>query len=358
MARILHMIPGLTGGGAERQLTLLAGMQARRGHEVHIALLRPDIPSELVGGAVEIHTLRPAGHYDPRLLLALRALMRRLRPDIVQTWLMLFDVMGGSAALLTQTPWVLSERSQAEAYPPSWKNRLRARLAKRANAVVANSAGGVQYWLAQGIEPKRTVEIPNAVDIAAMEAATDGGLPAHFAGRPLILFVGRLATEKNPLVMIDALAAAMRETDAVALLCGTGPLEVAMRERIDGHQLHNRIVLAGARTDVFGLLKRAQLCLAVSIFEGSPNVALEAMAAGCPLVVSDIAGYRQLLDVQSATFVPVNSVTETAHAIRDVLSNSAHAAKLAARAKERVTPFTPEHVATLLDAVYARIRDV
>lgn len=180
---------------------------------------------------MKIHTLRPAGHYDPRLLLELRALMRRLRPDIVQAWLMLFDMMGGSAALLTQTLWVLSERSQIEAYPPSWKNRLRVRLAKRANAVVANSAGGVQCWLAQGIEPKRTVEIPNAVDVAAIEAATDAELPAHFAGRPLILLSGGWQRKRNALVMIDALAAAMRDTDAVALLCGTGPLEAAMRER-------------------------------------------------------------------------------------------------------------------------------
>ena len=357
MARILHMIPGLTGGGAERQLTLLAAMQVRRGHEVHIALLRPEHSEALAGAGVHIHTLQPAGHYDPRLVLELRTLIRRIHPDIAQTWLVLFDVLGGSAALLTKTPWVLSERSQVEAYPPSWKHRLRASLARKADAVVANSAGGVRYWLAQDIAPRRAFEIPNAVDIDAIEAATDAELPAHFVGRPLILFVGRLAAEKNPLVMIDALVAAMRDTDAVALLCGTGPFEAEMRERIDANQLHDRIVLAGARADVFGLLKRAQLCLAVSVFEGSPNVALESMAAGCPLVVSDIAGYRQLLDERSALFVPVNSVTEIARAIRDVLLNSADAAKRAARAREGVMSFTPGHVATLLDAVYGRIGD-
>lgn len=355
MTRILHVIPGLTGGGAERQLTLLSAAQAARGDDVHIAVIRPEIPRQLAGTNVHVHVLRVASHLDPRIYLRLRSLIRSMRAQVVQTWLTLPDVTGGAAAYMANVPWVLSERSMVEAYPHSWKHSTRARMARQAGAIVANSRGGVEYWQAQGIPLDRIAEIPNAVDLSAIQNAVSDPLPTEFDNRPLILFVGRLADEKNPIVMVDALAKALAGTNAVALLCGTGPLEGEIDNRIDALGAGDRIELAGHRRDIAGLMKRASLCVAISKFEGSPNVVLEAIAAGCPLVVSDIAAYRQLLDEESTLFVPLMDVAAIAKAIRSVLDNPTAAKLRADHARARNTPITPEDVATALDAVYRKL---
>jgi len=355
MARLLHVINGLTGGGAERQLTLLAAAQAARGHEVHIAVLRPDIPAALANSGVTVHVLHAASNHDPLHFWRLRRLISRVRANIVQTWLTQSDVMGGLAALSTRTPWVLSERSSAAGYPPNWKNSLRARLARRAAAIVANSKGGVDYWQAQGVMASRMHQVHNVVDSVAIRDAAIAPLPPVFEGRPLVLFAGRLAEEKNPIVMIDALAQAFESNNAVALLCGTGPLQSAMAARIDALGAQHRIVLAGHRPDVFGLLQRASLCLAISRYEGSPNVVLEAMAAGCPLVVSDIPAYTELLDAEVALVVERDSVRDTARAIREVLEHPETAADRAARARLRIASFTVENVAGALDVIYDRL---
>ena len=224
MARLLHVIHGLAVGGAERQLSLLAATQLTRGHDVHIAVVRAGIPDTLRRSGVPVHVMPSSGHHDPRHIWRLRSLIKSVRAEVVQTWLTQSDVMGGMAALSTGTPWVLSERSSAVGYPRHWKNSLRARLARTSATIVANSRGGVAYWLTQGVTPDRVHEVPNVVDVVAIREAATAPLPSGFEGRPLVLFAGRLAAEKNPFLMIDALAEAFRNNDAVAMLCGTGPL--------------------------------------------------------------------------------------------------------------------------------------
>src|SRR5262245_32180652 len=86
--RILHIIPTLEGGGAERQLSMLAAEQARRGCDVHVALRRPGVHAvNIRDRGVNLHELGDMRSVDPRLFLALRKIIRSVRPDVVQTWL-------------------------------------------------------------------------------------------------------------------------------------------------------------------------------------------------------------------------------------------------------------------------------
>ena len=128
-----------------------------------------------------------------------------------------------------------------------------------------------------------------------------------------------------------------------------------MQSRIDALGMRDRIVLGGHRADVFGLFKRASLVLAVSRYEGSPNVVLEAMAAGCPLVVSDIPAYTALLDGDSGAIAERDNVGSTALAIRSVLEAPQEAAVRAQHARHRVAGFTAERVAETLDKIYAAL---
>jgi len=354
MTRILHVIPGLTGGGAERQLTILAAIQAQRGHQVHIAVLRPEIPAQLAESDVQVHYVRAANNYDALMFSRLYHIVQRAQPDMLQTWLTLPDVLGGSIARMRRIPWVLSERSEAAAYPPSWKHRVRVRLARHSQAIVANSEGGADYWTSHGIPRARIAVIPNAVVVPPWPSVPVP-LSTAFQGHPLILFAGRLSAEKNPLVLVDALALAFATSNAMALMCGTGPMEHQVAARIREHGMQDRIVLAGHRSDVPALMHQAQLCMAISVFEGNPNVVLEAMAIGCPLVVSDIPAYTRLLDHSCARIVPVQDARTMARAIHEVLQDPHSAAARAAAAKARVANRTPDDLADAYENVYAQL---
>ncbi|HMA54166.1 MAG TPA: glycosyltransferase, partial [Acidobacteriota bacterium] len=92
--RILHLIPKLSAGGAERQLSYLASELARGGHEVHIGYSRegPERP-DLIG--VVLHRLESRSNYSPLLLRQLVRLIRSVKPDVVQTWILQMDILGG-----------------------------------------------------------------------------------------------------------------------------------------------------------------------------------------------------------------------------------------------------------------------
>src|SRR5256885_5126301 len=109
MPNILHLIPTLGGGGAERQLTYLAAALQRLGAKVHVGYLHegPNL-DRLLSDQVATHCLGPIGNYDIRLIRRISGLIRRVRPDLIQTWLTQMDILGGGAALCHGTPFVLS----------------------------------------------------------------------------------------------------------------------------------------------------------------------------------------------------------------------------------------------------------
>lgn len=349
--RILHLIPTLHGGGAERQLTYLADGLRMLGCDVHVGLLEGgiNIPRLDAAGAT-IHRLNASSNYDPRILVQIVRLIRRVRPDIVQTWLTQMDVFGGSAALLTRTPWIISERTSGSHYPRTLRFFLRRALGRHAAAVVANSAAGLDCWQETG---ERRFIVRNAVSFEDIEKVprdlTDYGTAR------VILFAGRMDSEKNLPNLIIALREVLAQRDAVALLCGTGPLENDIRSLIEREHVGDRIRMLGFCESLTAIMKRADLLVAPSWFEGHPNVSIEAAAAGCPLVLSDIPAHRGWLDDESALFAPPDDPHALAVAILQTLDHPALARERAERARTAVRGWSVQNASTAYLRIYEEL---
>ena len=325
----------MEGGGAERQLTYLSQALERNGCDVHVALNAggPNLPALEASGAT-VHRLEGRGNHDPRMLARLCQIIKRTRPDLVQCWLLQMEVVGGLASLATRTPWVFSERSSQAAYPPSLKHRLRVAMASRASAIVANSSAGDEYWRdrTRGLVPRYV--IPNALPLDAIRAAPMAAVDLSVgAGAPLILFAGRLDECKNPELLVEALRHLPSGLDFRALFCGEGPRRAAVERLLVHYGLERTARVAGYTGNLWGLMKRARVIASLSRFEGSPNVVLEAMACGCPLVVSDIPAHREILDEGTALFVDVSEVAAVVDGLSRVLADPG-AALLRARAAQ------------------------
>jgi glycosyltransferase involved in cell wall biosynthesis len=299
--RILHCIWRMAGGGAERQLVYIVQGLVRRGWDVHVAVVFPDTndaPLESTG--CHVHRIGGRGRFDPMIALRLVRLMRRVRPAVAQTWLTPMDILAGAVATALGVPWILSERSGAEAYPPSLLHRARARIGRRASACIANSRGGADYWRRMGVDAARIHVVPNGIPLDAIDAAPAASRAD--TDEALVVYVGRLSPEKNLPLLLDALAILMRRRPR-ALFCGDGRLRAAIQSRAAALGIADRITLAGFVPDVWSWLKIADAMVVLSVVEGHPNVVLEGMACGVPLVVSDIAAHRAILDETSARFV-------------------------------------------------------
>jgi glycosyltransferase involved in cell wall biosynthesis len=352
----LHLTAKLDGGGAERQLAYLAPELARMGHEVHLAYSDKGTHKPKPSGVV-LHHLKAVSNYDPLLPWQLIRLARLIKPDVIHTWILQMDILGGMAARLRGIPWILREPSSAVAYRPTWKQRLRVRVAAGATAIVSNSSGGDDYWGTQLPRSRRYV-VPNGLPVEEIDR-TVAALPTGLAKPepPIVLYVGRLVATKNLKAFLEALAYVTQQQSVVGILCGEGPqrceLEVLRRKL----KLDADVQFTGQLppTSVWALMKKASVFVSLSAYEGCPNTVMEAIACGCPLVLSAIGAHREILDERCALFVDPFHIQQTAGAILQALCNADASRGRASIAKQRTKEWSIAEMARNYERVYQEI---
>jgi glycosyltransferase involved in cell wall biosynthesis len=347
----------MEGGGAERQLTYLARGLRDVGCEVHVALQHegPNLAALADAGAT-IHRLGLRGNHDVRLVGRLLRIISAVRPDVVQCWLTQMQIAGGTAAMLARRPWIFSERSSGIAYPPGVKNTVRARIGSRASAIVSNSAEGDRYWAPRVGRAWRYV-IPNGLplgEIAVVTPAPRGEMDLD-PDEAFLLFAGRLDEKKNARTFVHALSRVRPAVPFRAMICGQGPQSVDIERLIAGLGLQARVQLIGYTSGLWRLMKRASVLVSTSRCEGHPNVVLEAMACGCPLVVSDIPAHREFLDEDSAMIVSVEDAAGVARSIEQVLERPTEAAARARVARVRAESYSVARMAQQYACVYEEV---
>ena len=357
--RILHCIPSMGGGGAERQLTYISKGLIEHGWSVHVALLRPGPNFERLqkSGAI-IHQLSFKNNFDPMILFRLIQTIHKVKPHLIQTWLRQMDIFGGIAAILMKRPFVVTERSCSLNYGNNWKNFLRILVGRRASAITANSEGGRSYWVDR---VKRSISIRVIRNIVPFdEIAKVPIVSKKFMGieteNEIILFAGRFSAEKNLSNLVNAMRQVLAQrTKSIAILFGDGPIlndVISVQRRSD---IYNRIRVIGFTSQFWSWLKRANVFVSVSLFEGHPNTVLEATACKCPVVVSDIPAHREFLDENSAYFVPPSSPRAIAEGILRALSHPKEAISRVRSAHNKIRSWSVKSVVEEYIGLYEEI---
>jgi len=358
MRKVLHLIPTLEGGGAERQLAMLTAEQAARGWDVHIALRRGHgVHAQLLRNSrVKIHVLGDLRNINPILFLRISTLMQQLKPDLVQTWLPQMDVTGGAASLWNGVPLILTERASKLAFDSlnlmTW---LRRQVGRRAKAVVANSATGAGYW--KSVSPKNTILkiIPNAVDVGAIQSVAPVSSELTQKDQKMILVVGRLSHQKAVDIVLKAIPQLIDREEVRVIIMGDGPLRLELERLIETLKIRESVVMLPFQSEWWGWLKSANCLVSMSRYEGNPNVVLEAMAAGCPLIVSDIPEHREILTDASASFVPGENSVKLAAAIEKLFADPDSARGKSELAKKYVDRLTIQRAADDYEELYADV---
>jgi glycosyltransferase involved in cell wall biosynthesis len=322
--------------------------------EMHVAVLEGGVFETQLAPSTVVHRIPHRGSRDVRIPVRLAALIGRIRPLLVQTWLTKMDIFAGLAALSRSVPWIATERSSALAYPSTPANFLRALLLPHADAVVANSRSGLNVWQRSAARQVQRV-IRNGISVPP-----DSGAPAPAwlpteSEAPLVIFAGRLSDEKRLPAFLHAMAAVRKEIPAIAVLCGTGPMRAELQALARALSLEDVVIFAGHVSDVPSVLRHADTFVSISRFEGFPNAVQEAMVCGIPLVVSDIPSHREFLDEGAARLVDGDDVVKIADAIVDCLRLRDDARNRAAEALRRTAAWSSEAMAGEYDALYRQL---
>jgi glycosyltransferase involved in cell wall biosynthesis len=252
-------------------------------------LAHAGVPNVFLGGRGVIDAPRTAS----RLAAALRA----DRIELLQCFLFHANVLGAIAAPRAGVPRLCWGVRVAEP-ERRWRDWAARRLAGRVDRHVCVSRDVAEFWVRRmRIPPERATVIPNGVDLAWAEAApldlTRLGLPS---GARVLVCVGRIDAQKNTAWLIELAPRLLAELPGRhLLLVGQGPLLAQLRTRADELGLAGRVHFVGWRPDVPAILAASEMLLLPSRWEGMPNVVLEAMAVGLPVVATAAEGVRELL---------------------------------------------------------------
>jgi|SRR5262245_7689089 len=305
---------------------------------------------------VPVHVLTERHPFDPFLLRAVARTIDRVKPDLVQS----HNIKSHALIACThgRTPWVAFHHGytttdlKVRAY-----NRVDRWALRRATAVVTPCSAFAADLTSAGVDGGRITVVHNAVrPLVPMDAAA-ARRALCLESDHVVVAIGRLSREKGHDVLIEACAAlprSLRERTAV-VIAGEGPERARLarlaavrgvRLRLDGHRDDVRPWYAAA--DVFVLPSRS---------EGSPNVLLEALAAGCPIVATRVGGVPEIAeDGVSASLVAACEPRGLASAIEMLLTTPALATRLAEGARRAAARFTTGARVAALQAVYARVQ--
>jgi glycosyltransferase involved in cell wall biosynthesis len=303
---ILHIITGLNDGGAEAVLYRLCGYGAKPERHAVVSLSpagKYSEPLEALGVTVH-HLDMPRGRVTLTGLYRLYCLLRRHKPQSVQTWMYHADLVGGVVARLAGVPYVFWGLHHTDLIPGASGRSTRivaglcARLSRFVPArIVACAERARIVHIALGYDAKKFVVIPNGYDIDAYAPDPQAGeaLRRQLApptDGPVIGLVGRWNAQKDHANLVAAFERVLaRQPCARLVLVGTdcAPDNPALVDLLEGAGLSRRVHLLGRRDDIPAVMNALDLhVLSSSHGEAFPNVVAEAMACGTPCVVTNV----------------------------------------------------------------------
>lgn len=285
--KILHILFNITAlGGTEMLLVDIAKRQAALGHKVEIVIINRENDPELLalfGSDIPVHVVgRPTGSKNPWYMLKLNSLVRSLKPEVMH--LHNERIMG-----------LLFSRYKARVLLTLHTTGLHVLRPERHDVICAISQGVADELRSrQGL---KSVVVYNGIDTAAI-TPRPAHAPAHSPFR--IVQVGRLDhAVKGQDLLIEALAILRNDyaIEAQATLIGGGGSEEFLRNLAQQHGLGNSVHFAGAqdRSFIYAQLAHHDLAVQPSRVEGFGLTIAEAMAAGLPVVCSNLPGPMEVV---------------------------------------------------------------
>lgn len=353
-------------GGVENYIKQLAEEMTRRGHEVEVLVTNTgrQTSRQTISGVPVLKTARwvniasaPLSPFMP--LEYLKRRVSKLRPDIVHlqtpyppgefTWLLGNIGKQRPRSVITYHSDIVRQKKLLLLYGPVLRQVL-----KQVDLILPTSPQYIQSsdWLRPHAAKCRVV--PIGIDYARFAEAA----PAPLARTgPLILFTGRLRYYKGLQFLLDAMPQVKPEAKLV--LVGVGPMEAELRAQVARLGLTERVTFAGEISDAElpGYYKAADMFVLPSHerSEAYGIVQLEAMAAGLPVICTELGTGTSYINLQEETglVVPPANPPALAEAINRLLDNPVWARQLGQHGQERVRRlFTNEEASNQVEKIY------
>jgi len=352
-------LPSLRGGGAERVVVTILRHLDRTRFEPHLLLVEAvgpylsDVPSD-----VPVHVLAA-----PRLRRALPDLVRTIRavaPEVVVSTqgylnfalLLLRRFVPGVGLVVRE---VIGERYLENSRFQPLFYRWYLREVRRADRIVVQSDVARDEMIARvRARPGQIVRLYNPVDVERIRAQAAAEPSPLVGSGPHVVAAGRLGHQKGFDMLLDAFGAARaRGVGARLTILGEGPDRALLEERAARLGIADVVRFAGFASNPFAYFAAADLFVLSSRYEGLPNVVLEALACGCPVVAFDCPrGVREIVQTgRNGVLLPPEDVAGLGDTLVRLLRAPAERVTLRGQIAASLAPFAVTTVVHGWDAL-------
>ena len=352
-------------GGSEWAVYNYAKLLSQRGHEVHVItqLDNKTLPSSELLEGFYVHRIK---RWHTRIigtllysLLAYRQI-KKLKPDVIHE--QGISGLGFSIKRLLRIPYVVFPQG-TELYLSSelYKKIIVRRALDNADSCLALTQDMAREM--QRICPKEITIIPNGVDLSRFESLSKGDarqkLGIDKRGQ-MILCVANLRVEKGHEYLIEAMGyVAKSHPEARLYLVGKGSQMGKTQDLVSSHSLQRKVVFAGfiPPDEIPGYMVAADTFVLPSLSEGFPLVLLEAMAAGLPIVATNVGGIPEIVtDGENGFLVEPRNSQQLAEKIALLLQNENIRKRFSTNNINKAKRYNWSEVVTALEKVYLKVK--
>jgi len=346
--RVCHVIHDLRRGGAEHLLVDLAGVARALDIEMSVISLMPlaghDYADALIHSGVPVRSLDLRSRWDPRSSRRLAGVLRDLRPDLVHSHLKHADLVAARAAPRLGLPMVSSLHVVEDAV--GLLGRLKRFLAMRARdrsaARILAVSGALRDWYLSlsSRDPATVLVLHNGVPAPPeypdehRRLMRDGlGVPddAVMAATVVILRPGKGIED-----LLTAAASFPTEPDVRFVVAGSGPDEEHLHaEAARLGLLGERVIFPGFTDDVAGLLAAADILVHPSHADALATAIIHGMAAGLPVVATDVGGTMEIVAADLGVVVPPGDPAAIAAAVMSLAADPGRMHSMGSAARVR-----------------------
>ncbi len=369
--KILFVIGQLGRGGAERQTAELVLRLPPDLFEPVVCCLHG---SDVIGDEMEdagvrvIYLEKRAGSFSGTTLRLAR-IMRHERPAVLHSYLFSANWRSLLAGRLARIPLIISSVRNVDIHSKSASVAFEWLMAGLTDRVIANAEAVKDHVSRRHLIPAEKIHVVyNGVAPERAEGRPGGGAVAGSAVVPagawasrrggLVAMIASLTRKKDHGTFLEAARLVARDApDARFLIVGDGALRDDLEDRVASMGLSDVVELTGARDDIGVILSDIDVSVLTSLKEGCSNVVLESMAAGRPVVVTDVGGNRELVENGVTGYlVPAGDAAGIARHVLELLNDPDLRRRMGAAGRARVrSKFTVDRMVEDTVAFYLSV---
>jgi glycosyltransferase involved in cell wall biosynthesis len=329
--KITYIIGTLQIGGAERQLLYLTKNLNKNIFLPEVIVIRKGGPlkEEFLKNNISVVEVGKKFKIDPIFFLKLVFILRQRKPHLIHTFMFTSNTWGRLASLFIGRPIILSSERCVDLWKKWYHKLIDKFLLLFTNKIIVNSIAVKEFYKKIENIPEKKIEvIYNGVNVETIEKiSVDINKKIEELkiekNRPIIGTGGRFTEQKGFIYLLMAIPKVLKYfPDCIFIFIGNGPLRKNFEKIVDNLNIKNNVVFTGYRKDILELLFLCNIIVIPSLFEGMPNIILEAMSLKKAIIATDIPEIKELIiDGFNGLLVPVKNSEKISEKIIYLLKN-------------------------------------